>query len=156
MIGVNTAILSRSGASAGIGFAVPVNTVRATVPLLISGKMLDRGYLGLSLAPTQISRQVTDEGVLIVCVADESPAAEAKLRSARRDENGSIEWGDVLISLNGEMIDDSEALLAKLQEYHAGDEVMLGIKRDDQYARVAVRLTSRSAATHAGCRLLPN
>ena len=66
LIGVNTAILSRSGSSAGIGFAVPVNTVEATVPLLISGKMIDRGYLGLALAPKPISRQATDEGLSLI------------------------------------------------------------------------------------------
>ena len=146
LIGVNTAILSRSGTSAGVGFAVPVNTVRATVPLLISGKMVDRGFLGLSLAPMQISRQATDEGVLILGVAEGSPAAGVNIRSTQSAEEGQTMWGDILISLNGNRITDSESLLVRLQELHAGDEVVLGIKRGEEYTRIPVRLASRPMA----------
>ena len=146
LIGVNTAILSRSGTSAGVGFAVPVNTVRATVPLLISGKMVDRGFLGLSLAPMQISRQATDEGVLILGVAEGSPAAGVNIRSTKSAEEGQTMWGDILISLNGNRITDSESLLVRLQELHAGDEVVLGIKRGEEYTRIPVRLASRPMA----------
>ena len=143
LIGVNTAILSRSGASAGVGFAVPVNTVRATVPLLIDGKMVDRGYLGVALAPKQISRQATDEGVLVLGIAEDSPAAESGIQATRRDDEGELIWGDVVISLQGERIADSEALLVKLQEFHAGDEVTLGLKRGEEYVRLPIRLGSR-------------
>lgn len=146
LIGVNTAILSRSGASAGVGFAVPVNTVRATVPLLISGQMVDRGFLGLALAPMQISRQASDEGVLILGVAEGSPAAEANIRSTKSAEEGTTMWGDILISLNGQRITDSESLLVRLQELHAGDEVVVGIKRDEEYSRIPIRLASRPMA----------
>ena len=146
LIGVNTAILSRSGTSAGVGFAVPVNTVRATVPLLISGKMVDRGFLGLSLAPMQISRQATDEGVLILGVAEGSPAAGVNIRSTQSAEEGQTMWGDILISLNGNRITDSESLLVRFQELHAGDEVVLGIKRGEEYTRIPVRLASRPMA----------
>ena len=138
LIGVNTAILSRSGSSAGVGFAVPVNTVEATVPLLISGEMVDRGYLGLALAPMQIAKQVSDEGVVILGIAQGSPAADANLRSTQRDGEGEVVWGDVVISLNGLRITDSEALLVRLQEFHAGDEVVLGVKRGEEYARVPI------------------
>lgn len=146
LIGVNTAILSRSGGSAGVGFAVPVNTVRATVPLLISKMMIDRGYLGLALAPMQISRQATDEGVLILGVAEGSPAAEADIRSTKSADEGETMWGDILISLNGQRITNSESLLVRLQELHAGDEVIVGIKRGDEYSRVPIRLASRPMA----------
>lgn len=146
LIGINTAILSRSGASVGVGFAVPVNTVSSTVPLLIEGQMIDRGYLGIALAPMQISRQVTDEGVLILRVAEDSPAADSGLRSTKMDEAGEVIWGDLVISLEGQRISDSEALLEKLQEYHAGDEVLLGIKRGDEYARVPILLATRPKA----------
>ena len=150
LIGVNTAILSRSGSSAGIGFSVPVNTVRSTVPLLINGQMVDRGYLGLALAPMPISRQVSDEGVLILGIAEDSPAANADLRSTTRNDSGEVVLGDVLISLNGKRISDSEALLAMLQEYHAGDGVTVGIKRGEEYSRLDLRLASRPIAERSG------
>lgn len=146
LMGINTAILSRSGASAGVGFAVPVNTVRSTVPLLISGQMLNRGFLGIALAPMQISEQVADVGVLILGIAEDSPADKSGLRSTRMDENGEVIWGDLLISLEGERIENSESLLEKLQEYHAGDEVLLGIMRGEEFARVPVLLAKRPEA----------
>jgi len=146
LIGINTAILSRSGASSGVGFAVPVNTVRSTVPLLIEGQMVNRGYLGIALAPMQISRQVTDEGVLILGIAEDSPASDSGLRSTRMDENGEVVWGDLVISLEGQRITNSESLLEKLQEYHAGDEVLLGIKRGEEFSRIPVLLAKRPSS----------
>lgn len=143
VIGVNTAILSRSGASAGVGFAVPVNTISATVPLLINGEMVDRGYLGIALAPMQISRQATEIGVLVLGIAEGSPASQSGIRGTRQDDDGEIVWGDVVVSLEGEMVQNSEALLERLQEYHAGDNVVLGLKRGDEYVRVPIRLASR-------------
>ena len=143
LIGINTAILSRSGTSAGVGFAVPVDTVRATVPVLINGQMVKRGYLGLALAPKQISQQASNEGVLILTVAENSPAEQIGLRSTRLNEEGQVQWGDVVMSINGREIADSEALLTLLQEFQAGDEIMLGIKRGDEYARLNVTLAQR-------------
>lgn len=140
LIGINTAILSRSGTSAGVGFAVPVNTIRATVPLLISGKMVHRGYLGLALAPMPISKLASEEGVLVLGVAEDSPAAKNGLRSTRFNDEGEVEWGDTVISLNGERVTDSEAVLTKLQEFQAGDEIMIGIKRGDEYTRLTIEL----------------
>ena len=143
LIGVNTAILSRSGASSGVGFAVPVNTVRATVPLLIDGQMIDRGYLGIALAPMQISRRASDEGVLVLGIAEDSPAHESGILATRRGEEGEVILGDVVMSLDGKRITDSESLLELLQEYHSGDEVELGIKRGERFVRLPIRLASR-------------
>ena len=142
LIGVNTAILSRSGASAGIGFAVPVNTVSATVPLLISGKTINRGCLGLALAPAQISRQVSDEGVLVMGIAKGSPAAQAELLPTRKDKSGQVILGDIVVSFNKQKVSSSKDLLAFLQDHHAGEEVMLGIKRGDEYSRVTLQLST--------------
>ena len=105
--------------------------------------MVDRGYLGIALAPMQISRQATDEGVLILGIAEDSPASESGIRATSRDDEGEILWGDVVVSLQGERVADSESLLVKLQEYHAGDEVTLGLKRGDEFVRLPIRLGSR-------------
>ena len=80
---------------------------------------------------------------MILGIAQGSPAADANLRSTQRDGEGEVVWGDVVISLNGLRITDSEALLVRLQEFHAGDEVVLGVKRGEEYARVPIRLSSR-------------
>jgi len=144
VIGINTAILSRSGTSSGVGFAVPINTVRTVVPLLIDGKKtIDRGFLGVRLAPPQVSRRVSEDGVLILGVGDNSPAARAGILATREDDNGEIVWGDVVVSIRGQRVNDAEAFLGHLQAYLAGDDVVLGIKRGEQYSRVTVRLAQR-------------
>ena len=153
LIGMNTAILSRSGGSAGVGFAVPVNTIKSTVPRLINkfasnaqtNDRNEQAYLGVVLAPKQISEQASDEGVLILGIAPGSPAANAGLKPTRMSEEGDIEWGDVVISVDGERATDSEALVASLQDYKIGDEVTIGIKRGEEYSRVKVKLASAMA-----------
>ena len=146
LIGMNTAILSKSGSSAGVGFAVPVNTIRSVVPQLIAGNNLERGFLGLGLAPQQVSRQAAEEGVAIIQVTENSPAAESGLLAAKDSEDGIV-WGDILISLDGQRVNDSEAVIEKLQTRRAGEEVLLGIKRGEDFLRINVRLASQPKTT---------
>lgn len=142
LIGVNTAILSRSGGSSGVGFAVPVNTVRTTVARQIAGRSTDRGFLGIALAPNQISAQASDEGIAILQVADNSPAEELGLRAAEVSEEG-VTWGDILMSIDGQQVTDSESALETLRSRQSGEEVLLGIRRGDEFLRVNVRLAGR-------------
>ena len=142
LIGMNTAILSRSGASSGVGFAVPVNTIRTAVPQLIAGRSRARGFLGIALAPRQVSQQASDAGVAILQVADNSPASELGLQAAEITEDG-VSWGDILMSIDGKEVVDSEAVLETLQSRQSGEEVMLGIKRGDEYLRLNARLAVR-------------
>jgi len=106
--------------------------------------MVNRGFLGLALAPMQISKQVSDEGVLVLDVTEDGPAAQEGVRPTRLGENGEVEWGDVVISINGQRIADSEILLAHLQEHQAGEEITLGIKRGETYSRLNIRLGQRA------------
>ena len=147
LIGINTAILSRSGGSSGVGFAVPVNTVRAAVPQLIAGRSADRGFLGIALAPERISKQASDSGgIAILQVADKSPAQKSGLRAAQVTEEG-IQWGDILMSVDGREVTSSDAALETLQTRKPGQEVMLGIKRGDEFMRVNVRLAKQPEST---------
>ena len=146
LIGINTAILSRSGGSSGVGFAVPVNTIRVAVPQLIAGLSRERGFLGIALAPEQISKRASDSGIAILQVVDNSPAEASGLRAAQVTEDG-VEWGDILMSIDGREVTNSEAALETLQSRKSGDEVVLGIKREDEFLRVNVRLTSRPKTT---------
>ena len=84
VIGVNTAIYTPSGASAGIGFAIPVHAVQGAVPDLIAHGRLQRATLGVELAPDPVLRQAGIEGALIFRVVPGSGAAEANLRGTRR------------------------------------------------------------------------
>ena len=109
--------------------------------------MVNRGYLGLSLAPLQISRQASEEGVLILGVAQGSPAQQSGLRPTRSSESDGLVWGDIVVSLNGQRITQPESLLEKLQDLHAGDEVVVGIKRGEEYSRLSIELASRPVSS---------
>ena len=146
LIGINTAILTRSGGSSGVGFAVPVNTVRTAVPQLIAGLSRNRGFLGIALAPEQISQRASDSGIAILQVADDSPAKESGLRAAQITEDG-VQWGDILMSIDGQEVSNSEAAIETLQSRKSGEEVLLGIKRGEEFLRLSIRLASQPQTT---------
>jgi len=144
LIGMNTAIISRSGGSAGVGFAVPVDTIRATVPRLIAGRGIESGFLGIALASRQISSQASDLGVAIVEVTQGSPADQSGIRSAEFAEGGGVAWGDILISVDGNQVSEAGEASTQLLARAPGDEVVLGIKRGEDFLRVPVRLSNPS------------
>ena len=146
LIGINTAILSRSGGSSGVGFAVPVNTIRAAVPQLIAGRSKDRGFLGIGLAPEGISRRASESGIAILQVTDDSPAQKSGLRAAQVTEEG-VKWGDILMSIDGQQVSTAESALEALQNLKSGQDVMLGIKRGEEFLRVTVRLANQPKPT---------
>jgi S1-C subfamily serine protease len=99
LIGVNTQIYSPSGASAGIGFAIPVDTVNRIVPELIRSGKITRPGLGVELAEDQIAKKIGLSGVLIVDVMRGGPAAKAGTRPTRRESSGRVILGDVIAPL---------------------------------------------------------
>ena len=140
LIGVNTAIYSPSGAFAGIGFAIPVDTVRWIVPELIAHGRVIRPRLALAVAPDRIARQLGLPGVLILQVTPGSPAAEAGLRPTRRTRDGDIILGDVIVAIDGHEVQTSNDLLAALDQYQVGDIVTLTIERDGERLQLKVQL----------------
>lgn len=139
LIGVNTAIFSPSGASAGIGFAVPVEAVNSVVPEVIRFGKVIRPGLGVSIAHDSLARRLGVEGVLIVEVKPGSAAESAGLRGTRR-ENGGIVFGDIIVGVNGAPVPDFNALRDELDRYKVGDSVDLEIIRDQQRMRITARL----------------
>jgi S1-C subfamily serine protease len=142
LIGINTAIYSPSGASAGIGFAVPVDTVNRVVPQLVAYGRMRRPRLGIGL-DDRISAVITErlgvEGVLIRQVDPGSGAAAAGLRQTRR-EGDSIVPGDIIQEIDGKKVDTPNDLLARLGNYKGGDTVELTIWRDGKTLKVPVKL----------------
>jgi S1-C subfamily serine protease len=140
LIGMNTAILSPSGAFAGIGFAVPVDEINDIAPQLIRHGKVVQPRLGVQVAEDQIARQLgVDQGALIVKVSPNTAAAKAGLRGTRR-EAGQIELGDVIVALDGKSINDSSDLRSTLQQYKPGQTVTLTIIRNDHRTDVKVTL----------------
>jgi S1-C subfamily serine protease len=140
LIGMNTAIFSPSGVSAGVGFAVPVDTISAVVPDLIRTGKVERPGLGVTIAPPDVAERAGVEGVLILRVTEGSPAAEAGLQPTQFDAEGNLRLGDTIMSINGERVLESNDLLQRLRNHQVGDVVTLGIKRGEEFAHVPVKL----------------
>lgn len=140
LIGVNTAIYSPSGSSAGIGFAVPVDTVNRVVPQLIRHGRLIRPGLGVRMANNATTRRLQLPGVLIVQVSKGGAADRAGLRGTRRDAQGQLILGDVITQLDNERVRTSEELLTLLDNYQVGDTVTLTILRHHDSLTVPVTL----------------
>jgi S1-C subfamily serine protease len=143
LIGVNTTILSPSGAYAGIGFAIPVDEVNRDVPdILRHGKVMRPG-LGVQLAPDQVAQRLgVRKGVLIVGVEPDGPAAKAGLRPTRRDAPQGIQLGDVIVGFDDHAVKSVSDLLSALADYQVGSTVKLSVLRDGQEQTVDVTLGS--------------
>ena len=143
LIGINTAIYSPSGAYAGIGFAVPVDSVNRVVPQLIAQGKYIRPSLGISV-DADINRLVTErigvEGVLVLRVHAGSAAEAAGLRGTRTDGQGDIIPGDIILAVAGKPVDSVSALLSTLDALNIGDQVRLRVWRSGREVEVAVVL----------------
>jgi S1-C subfamily serine protease len=106
LIGGNTAIYSPSGASAGIGFAVPVDTINRVVPELITSGRFVRPVLGVQMMPDSVVRDMRIAGVLVRSVVPGSGAAHAGLRDLEVNRDGSVE-GDLIVAIEGAAVRDS-------------------------------------------------
>lgn len=142
LIGVNTMIYSPSGASAGIGFAIPVNTVKEVVPELIKHGRLVRPVLGIAVAPEQWARQIGLEGVPVLRVEPNSPAAAAGVEGARRNAWGQITLGDVIVAIDDTPTSNDDQLLGALENYKPGDKVSVSLVRNGKLLRVQLRLAA--------------
>jgi S1-C subfamily serine protease len=144
LIGVNTQIYSPTGASAGIGFAIPVDTVNRIVPELIrSGKIIRPG-LGVELAEEQIARKIGISGVLIVDVMRGGPAAKAGIRPTRRESSGRVILGDVITAIDGKKVESPTDLFLILENRQVGDIVTVALLRDGKTIQTKVTLEAVS------------
>ncbi len=141
LIGVNTAIYSPSGAYAGIGFAVPVDTVRRIIPQLIKHGRVIKPGLGIQIAEDSLSKRLGVEGVLIMGVMPRSPAKEAKLQAVRRHPmTGAVVLGDIIVGMDGEAIKTTLDLYRVLDRKKVGQIVTLKIKRGSDTLNKDIKL----------------
>ena len=142
LIGVNAQIASPSGASAGIGFAIPVDEVNRIVPRLIRDGRFVRPTLGIGAAPPALQQALgTPRGVILVQIAPGTPAQRAGLLPFRRGERGEIIAGDVIVAIDGQAVGDLDDLLALLEQRNIGDTVRLTVWRSGRSRELAVALT---------------
>ncbi len=140
LIGVNTAIYSPTGASAGIGFAIPVDTVNRIVPELIRYGKVIRPGIGIQIAEDQIADRLGVKGVLVVDVVPGSAAAKAGIRPTRREGSGRVHLGDVITAIDGKKVESANELFILLENYKVGDIVNVVLLREGKPFQTKVAL----------------
>ncbi|EFJ15956.1 hypothetical protein SELMODRAFT_422439 [Selaginella moellendorffii] len=141
LIGINAAIFTRTGTSAGIGFAIPVDAVSRVVPQLIKyGKIMHAG-LKIQVAPDIVAKQLNvKKGSLVLSVLPSSTAAKAGLVATRRGIAGNILLGDVILAVDNLSIKNPAELAKALDDHEIGDQVVLKVQRDDKVFDIHVEL----------------
>ena len=138
LIGINTMIVSPSGASSGIGFAVPVDTINDIVPQLIRlGKVIHAG-IGAALLPDSVARRSAAQGVIIGQVDPGGPADRAGLRGTTQGRSAQL--GDVITAVDGEAVHTVDDWRRSLDRHKVGEQVQLQVLRDGASRQVAVTL----------------
>jgi S1-C subfamily serine protease len=143
LIGINTAIYSPSGASAGIGFAVPVDTVSRIIPELIAYGKVIRPVLGVNLddrLSTYVTRRLGIDGALVRDVLPRTGAAAAGLEGTKLGRSGRIVPGDVVQKIDGKSVKSVGDLQGRLGSYRPGDTVTLTLWREGKTREVRVKL----------------
>lgn len=140
LMGINTAIYSRSGASAGIGFAVPSDTVSRIVTQLVRYGRVKQPSLGVSVFEDHIARRLGIEGVIIGDVFKGMGAERAGLRGTLRDPRGQIVLGDVILRIDGQKISSFDDLYSNLEKKKIGAVVVVEIMRENRRLKFKVKL----------------
>jgi S1-C subfamily serine protease len=143
LIGINTAIVSPSGAYAGVGFAVPVDDVNRMVPQIIRYGRVQKPALGMTIAEDHVVRLMGAEGVLVVSVTPDGAAEKAGLRPTRRDTRGRIIPGDLIVAVDGKVVRDSRDLFLILDSHEVGDTIRLRVRRPDGEVELNITLQAR-------------
>ena len=140
LVGVNTAIYSPSGASAGIGFAIPVNTVKDVVPQLISYGRILRPMIGVELASDRWVRRYQIKGLPVVRAYPGLPAEKAGITGAYKDSRGQIVLGDIITGIDGKPIRNHDDYYNILESYEPGDTVEVTSRLGDKNVTYRVEL----------------
>jgi S1-C subfamily serine protease len=128
--GMNNAIYSPSGASAGVGFANPIDVIKKVADALIRDGKIVRPYLGVAYLPSaQAGTLGVKKGILVLEVPEDSPAFKAGMRGTRRTENGLIELGDIITKIEDMEIDTETDLFTALENYKPGDRIRVTVNR---------------------------
>ena len=140
LLGMNTMIFSRSGAWAGIGFAVPASTIARVVPQIIRTGRAEQVGIGVEIDPQQrVERRLRIRGVVVLAVTEGTPAAKAGIVGLRRSERGLV-LGDVIVGIDGTRIEDYDSLYNTLDQHHAGEKVTVRLLREDKFVEASVEL----------------
>jgi len=141
LIGMNTMIVSKSGSSSGIGFAIPVDTIKRIVPQLIQHGKIVRPALGVLLLDSQYQAYIgIHEGVVIKALIDGSGADKAGLKGMNRSRRGRIYLGDIILEIEGIKVNSLADIFEILETKKIGESVQVKILREEQEKMVNVTL----------------
>lgn len=142
LVGVNTAIYSPSGGSSGIGFAIPVNTVKDVVPQLIEHGRVLTPILGIRNIPQpDYYRQMWGiEGVIVLDVVEGTDPASQGMQGIRPNQRGRIILGDVIVEIEGQAIRNEDDYATVLEQKKPGDKVAVVTRRNNQLLRYEIEL----------------
>lgn len=145
LIGINTAIFTRTGTSAGVGFAIPSSTVLKIALQLIQFSKVVRAGLNVDIAPDVIANQLNvRNGALILQVPGNSLAAKAGLVPTTRGFAGNIVLGDIIVGVDNKTVKNKAGLDKVLDDYNVGDRVLLIIQRGSEDLEVPIILEEKS------------
>ncbi|HAR36898.1 MAG TPA: 2-alkenal reductase [Acidobacteria bacterium] len=140
LIGMNTMIVSPSRSSSGIGFAIPVDTIKKIVPQIIKYGRVIRPGLGLSLLSDRYGQRLGIQGVVIYEVPVDSEAYRKGLRGLTRNRLGRLVIQDIIKEIDGKKIRSYDDLYNLLDDYKIGDRVTLTVERDGKTRKVELTL----------------
>jgi len=149
LIGVNTAIRSASGSSAGVGFAIPVDIVNRIVPQLIARGIASRPGIGIEPVDPGIAARWGIKGVVIAGVRRGTPAADAGLKPLTRRGN-SADLGDIIVGVNGRNIDTFSTYFAELDRVGIGNVAELTIANEGKTRKEKVKVIDTNRRTGPG------
>jgi len=156
MIGINTAIISPTGTSVGIGFAIPVNTAKHIIPQLIAKGYVVYPYAGAAVQPlfpelAKLLKLKVERGAMVIEVTPGGPAEKAGLRGGNRQfQAGNVQLivgGDVITRVDQREVKDADDLIKYIRERKPGDAVTLKILRDGQFMEVNITLQEKPRTT---------
>ncbi len=154
VIGVNSFIFSETGISSGVGFAIPVNTVKRIVPALIADGHYSHPWLGISgqdidnLLAENLTLPV-QRGILVQTTFQNGPAGQAGLRGGDREMEveGTLRvirvGGDIIVGIDGQPVGGMDDIITYLETRRVGDRVVLTVVRDDQEQEIKLTLKER-------------
>src|SRR6188472_2177323 len=154
VIGMNTAIFSRTGAYSGVGFAVPSNTIAKEVPVMIKNGTYVHPWIGISggkLTPNLAKTAVLPanyKGVVVGSVQAGSPAEKAGIKGLTQDDNGATHIGDIITAVDGHPVKQIDDIINYIESYkNVGGQVKLTINRDGKVTDLTLTLQARPQAS---------
>lgn len=142
LIGMNTVIFSTSGSSAGLGFAVPSDTIKGIVPQIIQHGKVIRPGLGIGIVPDSMKRRIVgdEKGIIVSYVDEKGSAAKAGLKGMTQDQFGRTYLGDIILSVDNQDVDNLDDIYQVLEKHKIGDEVSVKYRREGKTQTTKIKL----------------